>query len=168
MKTPLGEVPATTYEVSGEDGTRELSFHRTTAGAPWLVVHVGPEGTRRVERALVGRKDGEARLIWRIELASGNFVELNYHLGDGTRLQASFEADGPVAWNVHSHPDEQVVTHREGQAPAGSFSFAPPQAGAYSAMWHNRASASRSVLLEVRLDGDGKLVSSHPPWWRQR
>ena len=166
VTTPLGDIPALVYTLTTDDGVRALYFHAETAGAPWRVVLVGADGARRVERELVGRKDGEARLAWRVQVAPGAAAELDYRLARGARLEVSSSADAAVAWDVHSHAGEQVVLHQQGEGARGAFTFSPEAPGTYSVMWKNEGAAPVSLLVGVALEGEGELASSHPPWWR--
>jgi hypothetical protein len=165
--TPLGEIPALLYTLAAADGGRRtLAFHQETAGAPWSVVALDAAGHARVERALVGRKDGEARLAWRVEVGAGQGVELNYELAQGARLEGAFSGDGALGWDVHSHAGEAVTIHQRGDGQQGTFVFTAPAAGGYSVQWTNAGAGPVSLLLQVRLQGEGKLDSSRPDWWR--
>ena len=81
------------------------------------------------------------------------------------RLDGAFSGDGALSWDVHSHPAGEVVTHQHGDGQQGTFAFTPPAAGAYSVMWRNPGDAPVSILLQVSLQGEGALESTHPAWW---
>lgn len=165
VRTPLGEIPAMQYAVARDGKTTTFTFHQQTSGAPWHMETTAADGSTHVDRVLVGRKDGETGLTWRIEVQPKELVELNYRLGADARLEGAFSGDGALSWDVHSHPAGEVVTHQHGDGQQGTFAFTPPAAGAYSVMWRNPGDAPVSILLQVSLQGEGALESTHPAWW---
>jgi hypothetical protein len=95
-------------------------------------------------------------------VAPGAFAEINLELGDGAKSSASFEADAPLAWNVHSHPSDEPVIHAEGSDSKGVPAFAADQGGAYSYLWANRSARAVKLRVELRIEGRGRVHSTHP------
>jgi hypothetical protein len=99
---------------------------------------------------------------WTWTVAPGTFAEVNVELGAGAKMVATFTAAGEVAWNVHSHPDDEPLIHAEGRSKAGTQSFTADAAGTYSFLWMNDGKTAVDLSVELRIDGEGKVHSTHP------
>lgn len=100
------------------------------------------------------------RFEWTVE--PGKFAEINVELAKGTEMSASFAADGPLAWNVHSHPGDKPTIHAEGTDAKGEPVFTAAQGGPYSYLWANKGSKPVKLVVELRFVGGGKVHSTHP------
>ena len=100
------------------------------------------------------------RFEWTVE--PGKFAEINVELAKGTEMTASFEADGPLAWNVHSHPGDKPTIHAEGTDAKAKPAFTAEAGGPYSYLWANKGSKPVKLVVELRFAGGGKVHSTHP------
>jgi hypothetical protein len=98
-----------------------------------------------------------------VVLEPGAFLELNALFPAGAHLDATFVSDGPLDWNIHSHPPEGLKIHRSGRSSHDGVHFIPPAAGTYSLMFQNERSLQPVRLhLEVQLHGAAKVLSWVP------
>lgn len=100
------------------------------------------------------------RFEWTVE--PGKFAEINVELSDGAKMTASYEADGTVAWNVHSHVGDKATIHAEGKDAKGSQALAPDKGGLYSYLWVNKGKQAVKITVELRIEGTGRVHSTHP------
>jgi hypothetical protein len=115
------------------------------------------------EKAKQGAPDVAAapqRFEWTV--APGKFAEINVELGDGAKMSASFESDAPVAWNVHSHPGDTPAIHAEGKDAKGAPAFAAEKGGLYSYLWVNKGKQAVKLVVELTIEGTGRVHSTHP------
>jgi len=80
----------------------------------------------------------------------GRGVEINLVFDGPHAATATFRAESPLEWNVHSHPDGGVVVHQSGNAADGAIQFRAPNAGTFSFLWKNKTSGP--IALDVDLD----------------
>jgi hypothetical protein len=101
--------------------------------------------------------------LWRApDRLTAAALEINVELAAGATMTARFRSDAPVAWNVHSHPGDTPMIHAEGSDAAGERSFAAEAAGVYSYLWVNKGSRAVELAVELRIDGAGRVHSTHP------
>jgi len=100
------------------------------------------------------------RFEWMVE--PGRFAEINVELADGATMTAAYEADGIVAWNVHSHPDDKPKIHAEGDAAKGTQAFAADKGGLYSYIWVNKGKQAVKLTVDLSFEGTGRVHSTHP------
>lgn len=82
----------------------------------------------------------------------GRGVEINLAFDGPNASAATFKAESPLAWNVHSHPDGGVVIHQNGKSADGVIQFRAPNAGTFSFMWKNESSGPVAVDIDVAAD----------------
>jgi hypothetical protein len=97
---------------------------------------------------------------WTVE--PGKFAEINVELDAGTEMTASFEADGELAWNVHSHEGKKPTIHAEGKEPKSAPAFVAEKAGMYSYLWVNKSGQAVKLTVDLRFNGNGRVHSTHP------
>jgi hypothetical protein len=109
-----------------------------------------------------GTPKGRSEHVFRHEwtLRPGKSAEINLHFGAGAGAEAKYKSTDIVQWNVHSHPEKEVVTHEQGEGTYGTITFRAPAAGIYSFMWTNDNSSP--VTLSVELTGGVRLDSYQP------
>lgn len=90
----------------------------------------------------------------------GGFVEVNLAMNASAEVSASFEADAPLAWDVHSHDGQRVLVHDNGTAANGTINLQAPEEGVYSLLWENRRDAATTVSVTVR--GSATLAGIAP------
>jgi hypothetical protein len=100
------------------------------------------------------------RFEWTV--APGKFAEINVELGDGAKMSASFESDSTVAWNVHSHPGDKPTIHAEGEDRKGAPAFTAEKGGLYSYLWFNKGKQAVKLVVELTIEGTGRVHSTHP------
>jgi hypothetical protein len=100
------------------------------------------------------------RFEWTV--APGKFAEINVELGDGAKMSASFESDAAMSWNVHSHPGDKPTIHQEGKDAKGALAFTAENGGLYSYLWVNKGKQAAKLVVELRIDGTGRVHSTHP------
>ena len=100
------------------------------------------------------------RFEWTV--APGKFAEINVELGDGAKMSASFESDAPVGWNVHSHPGNEPTIHAEGKDAKGAPAFTAEKGGLYSYLWVNKGKQAVKLVVELTIEGTGRVHSTHP------
>lgn len=97
------------------------------------------------------------------DLGPGDFAEANLVLPAGGTVRATFDAASvAVAWNVHSHPGDQVVMHDQGTAATRIIEFTAPAAGPFSLMWENTAGAATTLSVTLELPDGAEVDSWHP------
>jgi hypothetical protein len=107
--------------------------------------------------------DGQTGPIDRhLTVAARKSAEVNLDMPAGSRVTATYTASAPVAWNVHSHPGDQVVIHQEGVDATGTLEVAPATGSAYSLLWENQGEAAIELDLHVELDGGASVISWLP------
>ena len=92
----------------------------------------------------------------------GNFAEVNLDLQKGGDITAAFQGDGPVAWNVHSHPEGGVAIHQEGVDASGQIEFEAPSTGGYSVLWTNNGDQVVNLIVSLEIKPGGQIVSWVP------
>jgi len=153
------EVPASTGSAAKQDG--DCLHAEGCCGG-----HTAGDGSCGAAKAEAARGPGEEaageprRFAWTI--APGEFAEINVELGDGATMSASFESDAPVSWNVHSHPGDTPKIHAEGNDAKGVPAFAAEKGGLYSYLWMNKGKGAVELVVELRIEGTGRVHSTHP------
>ena len=95
--------------------------------------------------------DSAGRFAHELRVPPGKYVELCEKLPAGSSVQWSFEAGGPVNFNVHYHEGKQVhYPARLDNADKGEGSLKAAIDLDYCWMWTNKAAAE--VALKVRLE----------------
>jgi hypothetical protein len=79
----------------------------------------------------------------------GWVLELHVPMRQGERLGFEYEADGALAFNIHSHHGKEVTHHVHREAASGSGMFASEEDCDYYPMWEN--GLDRPVTLRYRL-----------------
>jgi hypothetical protein len=106
--------------------------------------------------------DGAALVARNFAIAPGGYAECNLQLAAGVQVTATFRGDGPLAWNVHSHPDGGLAIHQEGVAPSGAIVFTSVEAGGYSYLWKNTGKTAVNLIVSMELP-DGATIASWQP-----
>ncbi|HEY0858739.1 MAG TPA: hypothetical protein VGE16_16870 [Albitalea sp.] len=95
--------------------------------------------------------DSAGRFVHEARVPPGKFVELCEKLPAGSSVQWSFEAGGPLNFNVHYHEGKQVqYPTRLDNAANGQGALKAAIDQDYCWMWSNKAAAE--VLLKLRLE----------------
>lgn len=96
-----------------------------------------------------------------VTVASGTFFEINTQMpGNGT-FHWDWSTSQEVAFDVHSHFDDEVQYHVEKTTDADRGSFTNDREGGYSLLWENTGNAP--VTLEYRVWGEFEVDSYFPP-----
>lgn len=93
-------------------------------------------------------------------LEPDGFLEVNLEMNATDAVTAAFEAQEPVAWDVHSHREGEVVLHDEGRAATGTVAFEAPSGGTYSLLWEN--DGDEPVELSATVRGQATVISLVP------
>jgi len=79
----------------------------------------------------------------------GWVLELKATMKAGEALGFEYEADGPLAFNIHSHHGKEITHHVHVDDRQAAGEFISPQAYDYYPMWEN--SQDRPVKLKYRI-----------------
>jgi hypothetical protein len=91
-------------------------------------------------------------------LPAGGLTEIPVELGVDGQVWARFEAVGAaVAWDVHSHDGDRVITHVEGMGTADLIAFEATEAGLYSVTWWGHGPVDAQVCTAIFVAGDAML-----------
>lgn len=82
-------------------------------------------------------------------LGAASFYEINLILEEGASFNFSFEATGPVKWDVHSHPPGGVKYWQEGEGESGGASFTAPSRAVYSVLFENPGAQDLTLRYEI-------------------
>ena len=105
----------------------------------------------------------EPALTRHVTVAPGKFAELNLELPAAATIEVGFTSSAPLAWNIHSHPSDEVVIHAEGTSADAEIPFAPDTAGGYSYLWENQSDTAVELDIRVRLPTGARVDSWYPP-----
>ncbi|MFN7132698.1 MAG: hypothetical protein ACK4N5_11495 [Myxococcales bacterium] len=93
-------------------------------------------------------------------LAPGVTAEVNLLMDPDTSAEARFQASGVLAWDVHRHEGREVIVEQQGASDAGTLVLSTATGGKLSFAWRN--GSAEPITLEVRVSGQGHLVSAGP------
>lgn len=112
----------------------------------------------------VAREPGAAKTRhWEWTVAPGAMAEVNVRLAIGARMAARYVAEGSaVTWNVHSHDASGTVIHLKGEGPKGAPAYTASAQGVYSFLWINSGGVPARIAVDLEIDGDGAVHSTHP------
>jgi hypothetical protein len=72
-------------------------------------------------------------------LPVGGHYEQCLKVDAGHSLGWRFGASQSLAFNVHSHPDDEIVYHVRNETGSDEGSFQSPRSGVYCVMWENNS-----------------------------
>lgn len=111
-----------------------------------IEIDKGTSGTRILEDTVtVGRDD---------------FLELNFWMDPDDEFHYEWlvpDAHGPVYWDIHTHPDDEVRYHERGEAFQADGHFTAGNEQIYSILW--APVEDRSFTISYRVEGDFRLHS---------
>ena len=84
-----------------------------------------------------------------LELGQRSFYEVNLILEEGASFSFSFNASGPVVWDIHSHPPEGLKTWEEGEGTTGGSAFTAPSRDVFSILWSNEGALPVELSFEI-------------------
>lgn len=86
-----------------------------------------------------------------VEIAAGKFAEVCGPLKAGEQVAWSFEADGPLNFNIHFHEGEKVTyPARENGVSQRKGELKVPQGQDYCWMWSNKGTQPVKLKLELQ------------------
>lgn len=94
--------------------------------------------------------DSAGRFVHEVRVPPGKFVELCEKLPAGSSVQWSFDAGGPLHFNVHYHEGKQVhYPTRLDNAANGQGALKAAVEQDYCWMWSNKAAAEVALKLQL-------------------
>lgn len=97
---------------------------------------------------------------WEWDLAPYEGIEFKYTMAEGAEMAFSWQATGPLHYDLHSHPfvggAEQTESFAIGNAARLQGRYIAPFTGIHGWYWQNRTSAS----VRVRLEASGGITGS--------
>ncbi len=112
----------------------------------FIETDAGTSGTRILEDTVtVGRDD---------------FLELNFWMDPDDDFHYDWsvpDAHGPVYWDIHTHPDDEVRYHERGEAFQADGHFTAGNEQIYSILW--APTGDQSFTISYRVEGDFRLHS---------
>lgn len=128
---------------------RPTSLRRAAAALVAAGAAISPWGVRAEMIDIVW--DGAGRFSHSLRLPPGKFVELCQKLPAGASVQWSYEAQGPLNFNVHYHEGKQVHTPaRQDGAARGEGVLKAAVAQDYCWMWTNKSASEASLTLRLK------------------
>ncbi len=152
MRLPAATPPAPARQASGLLDCVQRAVQRTIHGA----VRPGLIGAALLAAALPAAQAQVVPIRWSADgrfahqgtVAAGKWVELCGKLPAGHRVAWSFDAAGPLDFNLHYHQGKAVVTPaRLVQASQGRQTLLTQVAQDYCWMWTNKASAGVDLTV---------------------
>ena len=100
---------------------------------------------------------------WNWTVAAGDIAEVNVQLAPGGRMAAKYvAAGGAITWNVHSHDASGTAVYQKGEGLTGSLAYAAQVPGVYSCLWVNSGTAPTNLSVDLVIEGEGTIHSTHP------
>ncbi|MGQ0536609.1 MAG: hypothetical protein ACT4PT_11115 [Methanobacteriota archaeon] len=137
-----------------ETGSRQGEARAATDIAPgqWTATITSERGLNTrfnlTVRMLVGVRL-PTEVVDTVTIPPNLFAELNMNMTRGAVFNYTFEADADVYFNIHSHPNDELVIHEEGTYRTHAGTFAADRDDVFSILFENRGLAPITVRYGV-------------------
>jgi hypothetical protein len=152
----------------------ETGWDPTGVGKATGLVEIADAGGEELERGMARMEQQEVLTlsdtalapaegitdVWEYQLAPFESVEFKYTIPEGAPITFTWEASGPLHYDLHAHPfeggEEMTEGYGKGDAQVMHGRYTPAFTGIHGWYWQNRSMDT----VSIRLDASGGMTTS--------